>query len=393
MAHITLLRCTRARLVALLAAMALLLTAVAMQPASAATGTDTWVAAPSMGFERGSHTATLLPDGDIVVAGGAQWESDWAESERFDVQTQTWSPVADLYEGRQAGHTATALTDGRVLVAGGVDYWGPMQGSEIFDPETNTWTPTTYRMNEARAGHAAVRLNDGRVLVVYGSGEGTPQENSPTAEVFDPKSQEWTYTAPPPVRVRYPQATLLPSGLVVVTGAHSDATGRTLLYNPLIDRWSQGANMPVERQEHSATLLQDGTVLVAGGYHQDSWPVQSDAEIYDPLLDRWTRVEQLAPGVVGRHSVLLRDGRVLFAGEAGPTGADGDTMLFDPRSKTWTQAPDSQSHSWPALTMMADGRVMLSGSEFGYGERVEIFDAADLRPQQCKTLPVCPPVP
>ena len=374
---------SRARTTALvLVTLALLVTTV--RPAAAA-GTDTWVAGPSMAFARGDHTATLLPDGDVLAVAGTKWEYDWATTERYDAQTQTWSPAANLIEPRQMGYTATALKDGRVLVAGGNNHWGTMDRAEIYDPATNIWTET-YPMNAARWLHTAARLNDGRVLAAFGWGAHGDSEPQKTAEIFDPKTNEWKAVATAPVVLFDPEAVVLPSGLVVVTGSHRDGTGRTLIYNPIVDRWSEGARMPEQRERHTATLLSDGTVLVAGGTYQDAFYRQSDAEIYDPLLDRWTRVAAPAPDVVGATATRLVDGRVLFAGEV---STDGATLLFNPASKTWTQAPRSVDRQRPVATLLADGRVMLSGSIFAFGQTVEIFDAADTRSESCKTLPVC----
>lgn len=374
---------SRARTAALVVT-TLALLAIIVRPAAAA-GTDTWVAGPSMEYQRGDHTATLLPDGDVLAVAGTQWQYDWATTERYDAQTQTWSAAANLIEPRQMGYTATTLKDGRVLVAGGNNYWGSMNRAEIYDPATNSWTET-HLLNAPRWMHTAARLNDGRVLVAFGWGEDGSRDPQKTAEIFDPKTNEWKSVAPAPAVLFSPEAIVLPSGLVVVTGSHRDGTGRTLIYNPIVDRWTEGAQMPEQREEHTATLLTDGTVLVSGGTYQDAFYRKSDAEIYDPLLDRWTRVASPAPDLVGATDTRLVDGRVLFAGEVGTEGA---TLLFNPKSQTWTQAPNSLDRQRPVATLLADGRVMLSGSLYLNGYTTEIFDAADTRSERCKSLPVC----
>ena len=132
-----------------------------------------------MKVPRWRHTATLLADGTVLVAGGMN--SGWPQAaERYNPATNKWSSAGTMSTGR-ADATATRLLDGRVLVAGG-DNPGELASAELYDPATNRWT-LTGSLSTARAGDA-VRLADGRVLI-NGSWRG---------EVYSPATGTWTPT-------------------------------------------------------------------------------------------------------------------------------------------------------------------------------------------------------
>ena len=136
--------------------------------------TGSWTPTGSMIEGRGYHTATLLPDGRVLVAGGRSNNSSTghalSSAELYDPTTGTWTQTASMSRGRTF-HTATLLRDGRVLVAGAgilgvrVDV---ADTAEIYDPAAGTWTPTGS-MTAPRAGHNAVLLPTGEVLVAGGN--------------------------------------------------------------------------------------------------------------------------------------------------------------------------------------------------------------------------------
>jgi hypothetical protein len=146
---------------------------------------------------RGFHTATRLPNGSVLVAGGAigGFESltALASAELYDPSNGSWSATGDMHEGR-FDHTATRLPDGTVLVAGGCcgsGYLEPIVSAELFDPSSALWT-ATRGMIEARGWHTATLLLDGKVLVAGGGGV---SGDLSSAELYEPGRGSWTATA------------------------------------------------------------------------------------------------------------------------------------------------------------------------------------------------------
>ncbi len=148
--------------------------------APAAPTYGTWTPTGSMSAEHAFHTATLLPDGKVLVTGNGQY------AELYDPATGTWSPAAAMGMSREY-HTATLLPDGRVLVAGGcIDYctWA-LSSAELYDPATGIWSPTGS-MGAWRASHTLTLLPDGRVLAAGGYADLYGNTLLASAEVYEP---------------------------------------------------------------------------------------------------------------------------------------------------------------------------------------------------------------
>jgi len=132
--------------------------------------TGTWSEARSLATARDSHTATLLPNGEVLVAGGFGGN---ASAELYDPATGTWTATGSLITAR-GGHTATLLPNGKVLAAAGfsVNYPYPcLSSAELYDPATGTWA-TANNLAHVRSGHTATLLPNGNVLVAGGFGAG-----------------------------------------------------------------------------------------------------------------------------------------------------------------------------------------------------------------------------
>jgi N-acetylneuraminic acid mutarotase len=229
----------------------------------------------------------------------------------------------------RSGHTATLLPDGRVLVAGGYDVKGAETASteimgrttaELYDPSSGQWT-RTGSLVEPRAGATATLLPDGSVLVAGGDlDQGRP------AELYDPGTGEWTSTGSMTGPRRDHTATLLLDGTVLVTGGFS-GSGYTVdtpcsgpsepcsaeLYDPDSGLWTATGKMHADRIGHTATLLPDGTVLVVG---LGTFAARVRAELYDPSTGRWRYTASPAK-TRGLTTTLLLDGRVLATGDFG----------------------------------------------------------------------------
>src|SRR5512140_26592 len=135
-------------------------------------GPGLFTATGSMHAARGHHTATLLPDGRVLIAGGYDEPTTClAGAELYDPATGSFTVTGSLANAR-ASHTATLLPSGKVLVTGGISF-GPAGGppylasAELYDPATGTFAPTGA-MATPRSGHTATLLQDGRVLIVGG---------------------------------------------------------------------------------------------------------------------------------------------------------------------------------------------------------------------------------
>jgi hypothetical protein len=129
-----------------------------------------WTATGRLGTPRTEHTATLLPSGKVLVAGGeAPQTMILSSAELYDPGTGTWTPTGILGTPREL-HTATLLPSNEVLVAGG--YNGPsLSSAELYDPATGTWT-STGSMVTGRWFHSATLLPSGKVVATAGLNEG-----------------------------------------------------------------------------------------------------------------------------------------------------------------------------------------------------------------------------
>jgi N-acetylneuraminic acid mutarotase len=179
-----------------------------------------WRITGSMATGRDLHTATLLPNGQVLVAGGSNG-GVLASAELYDPATRVWTATGSLATAR-SGHTATLLSNGQVLVAGGMSTSGFFASAELYDPATGTWA-ATGSMATARVWHTATLLPNGQVLVAGGLSSGYHRNHqTPTAELYDPASGSWTATASLVPARDVHTATLLRNGRVLVSGGDSN---------------------------------------------------------------------------------------------------------------------------------------------------------------------------
>jgi N-acetylneuraminic acid mutarotase len=315
-------------------------------------------------------TATLLPDGTVLVAGGDGRTGPLASAEVYEPSTGSWTATGSMTEARSQ-YTATLLPDGKVLVAGGCcNALGELASAELYDPVSGSWT-ATGSMIKARYGHTATLLPDGKVLVVAGAaiftdGDISGPQPLASAELFDPRSGTWAATGSMTEDRLGHTATLLRNGTVLVTGGEGSFgngdPASAELYDPRNGSWTVTGSMHAARAYHTATLLLDGTVLVAGG---GVIGLLASAELFDPGSGSWTATGSMNGGRAENTATLLLDGRVLVAG--GNSGNSGNGLpasdeLFDPGSGTWTAAGSMiEARSGHTATLLPDGRVLLAG--------------------------------
>jgi N-acetylneuraminic acid mutarotase len=301
-----------------------------------------WAATGGMIEARAGQTATLLPDGTVLVAGGSSIISSigslLASAELYDPSSGSWTATRSMIEAR-AGHTATLLPDGRVLVAGGgiISSIGSLLASaELYDPSSGSWTRADG-MIEARDGHTATLLPNGQVIVA--GGYGSIGSLLASAELYNPSSGSWTATGSMIEAPYGHTATLLPNGAVLAAGGCCDdpSTGHQLapteLYDPESGSWTATGNMHEGRAAHTAALLADGTVLVAGGSLQGTAVPSASAELYDPGSGTWTATAGMFEARTGHTATLLPNGKVLVTGGYGGSRSSGtlaSAELYDP---------------------------------------------------------------
>ena len=143
-----------------------------------------WVTTGRLGTTRQFHTATLLPSGKVLVAGGEHNGSSLSSAELYDPATGSWSRTGRLGTARSF-HTATLLPSGKVLVAGGEGSSGSLNSAELYDPATGSWS-STGRLDTARSSHTATLLPSGKVLVAGGFGS---SDFLSRAELYDPATR------------------------------------------------------------------------------------------------------------------------------------------------------------------------------------------------------------
>jgi len=334
-----------------------------------------WTATGSMPAARYYHTATLFPNGAVLVAGGLDNNHiSLASAALYDPTIGTWIATGSLATARYA-HTATLLPNGKVLVAGGYNNQSTiisLASAAVYEPVTRTWA-ATGTMSTARAGHTATLLPNGKVLVAGGFNT-SGNTALASAAVYDPATGTWTATGSMPAARSGHTATLLPNGKVLIAGGSNNsgtALASAAVYDPATGTWAATSSMPAARYYHTATLLPNGKVLVAGGayYYNNNFFVLASAAVYDPATGTWAATSALPEARRGHTATLLSDGKVLVAGGLGGCGVAACNNLasaevYNPATGTWTATSTmttaSDSHT---ATLLPNGKVLVAGGE------------------------------
>jgi hypothetical protein len=327
-----------------------------------------------MNMGRAAHTATLLADGRVLIAGGFRQEGtreiSIASAELYDPETNTFIPRGELNEPR-SGHTATLLPDGQVLIAGGWGASGITATAELYDPQSGEFRYTAS-LAAPRAGMTATLLPDGLVLIAGGeSATNTPQ---PVAELYDPATDTFNQKGSLNQGRYGHTATLLMNGKVLLIGGnvgHNTVLISAEVYDPASEEFTLTGKISMVRHKHAAVLMQDGNVLVIGGSDQRDWSGKySSAEIYDPLAGTFSRTADLTAErfKLADAAVLLDDGNVLVG------GGNRLVELFEVNNQRFIPVGElDNDYYFAVLTRLIDGRVLITG---GYDSSIQPSDKA-----------------
>ena len=331
---------------------ALLLTCVA------ASG-GTFAPTGSMTTARWGHTATLLLDGRVLIAGGDGFGAtpSGRGAELYDPATGCFVATGSLIQPR-GHHSATLLPSGQVLIVGG---WYE-SGAELYDPSTGTFS-LTDPMLARQNWHTATLLANGKVLVA----------GDVDAELYDSATGRFDPAGPYATRGRGVTATLLADGRVLLVGDDP-----AQLYDPPSDTFSITGSLGnavglYGLELHSATLLGNGKVLIAGGANDEVSPAGrvSAAELYDPATGTFGATSRMHSPRDAHAAILLLNGEVLILG--GDTGSCSGTVcqfagslasaeLYDPSSGTFAAAGEmTASRTTPTATLLQSGDVLITG--------------------------------
>ena len=347
-----------------------------------AIATSPFILTGKMKVVRQGHSATVLPNGKVLIVGGdTNFTNIYAgtatsTSEIYDPATGTFTLSGNTVSNHSY-HTATLLPNGKVLIAGGESMYNyHSQGSqndstdksEIFDPVTGTFSATGNMVYSLFAGHSSTLLNNGKVIII-----GTRKQcvgywceyYEGVGQIYDPATGVFTYTGSTTNR-SYHTATLLSNGNVLITGGYgntdyglSGCYNSTEIYDTSTATFTAAANMLVDRANHTATALPDGTVLITGGHNYFfgyDWVDVATSEYYNPTTGVFTSSGSMNTLRSGHSATLLVNGKVLIVG--------GSTAeIYDPVTRSFTLAGTMlASFSNHTATLLNTGKVLIVGA-------------------------------
>jgi hypothetical protein len=271
-------------------------------------------------------------------------------------------------------HTATLLPDGRVLIAGGYAGYanqalaGASASAELYDPQTGTFTPTGP-MSAPRFWHSATLLSNGKVLIAGGDGGGSYSMTA-TAELYDPVTGVFTPTGDMTTPRTQHLATLLADGRVLIVPGGDNDDHSTEFYEPASGTFNRTTWMTGDDGVGAtATLTNNGNVLITLNPQECDY-LGMAADLYDWASGQFTVTGALVSGICRPLATLLSDGSVLIAGGwfAGPRA-----QIYDPASGTFSGTGDmtTERHEF-AATLLNNGAVLMSGGTHSMGSGLDL---------------------
>ncbi len=305
--------------------------------------TNTLSIGPSMNRTREGASATLLRNGQLLVAGGGEsLQGSLQQSELYDPVTDKFVPTGNMIYGREL-HSAMLLPNGKVLIAGGVavpvakeraaGLLFPVRAStELFDPATKTFAPGPP-MNTGRVGAFAILRPDGKVLIAGGAdGAGNPLAST---EIYDPSTG--TISAGPNMNVArgLPAAVVLNDDRVAIFGGlGTSSSASTEFYDPAKNAFTPGPSMSVALEGVTATKLDTGKVLIIGIIERSNRFI-AQTELYEPATNMVVAGPTVDTGNnIPRTLTRLGDGRILIA-----SVIVDPTEIYDPATDRISDGP------------------------------------------------------
>jgi hypothetical protein len=322
----------------------------------------TFTATGNMTTPRALHSATLLPNGKVLITQGTYSLGPVSSSvaELYDPATRTFTATGGT---ATVSGIATLLGNGKVLITGNT--------AQLYDPDTDTFAPTSAYVGDSYYDglyypDTAILLPDGRVLIVGSVCGDCYLEHE---ELYDPVTGTFkltgtthTFDCGNDISSGH-TATLLANGKVLLTGGTNENCGYfslVKLYDPATGTFTFTGNMTTPRAGHTATLLPDGTVLVAGGQYIGA---MASADVYDPATGTFSSTGNMTTPRYAHTATLLPDGTVLLAG-----GSSASAEVYDPATGTFSSTGNMTTpRLWQAATLLPDGTVLMTGGGINAG--------------------------
>jgi N-acetylneuraminic acid mutarotase len=313
---------------------------------------------------RAAHSATLLPDGKVLIVAGFRKGPDTysqlysATSEIYDPVKHSFSYAGSLHVAR-CGQTATLLANGReVLVTGGNNDQERLASAEIYNTVTGQWTRLPD-MLEGRQGHQAVLLKNGKVLIVGGT-----DDPDKSIELYNPATRSFERGDPAPYGLGSASVVPLKDGRILIAGGGKNyqPTAFAIIYDPAANRFDRVGDMMAVRYKTAAALLPDGRALIIGGSNNRDWKGKyRSTELFDPGTSNFIRGPELNyERFKLTHAVsTLKNGAIIV------TGGDKHIEELDPVALKWNVIGTlDQPYYFSTSTLMPGGDILLTG---GYG--------------------------